>query len=199
MMIGQKNILKNLPGWCTVEKMAKSKELCYWAGNVVEIGTFGGSWLLPMACEMPNAHFIGIDPYDAGACVEGMTSEENIAWWDNQRMLNDIYNGVIAAVVSLELSNVQIMRKRGEDCSETFANESIDIWHSDGNHSAEPTMRTVKLYVPKVKVGGIIIQDDVSWTENGVETVRPALDWMLKQGNCELICEVTGAAFLRKR
>jgi predicted O-methyltransferase YrrM len=199
-MTKEELIVSHLEGWASPEKLAATCELI--AGikpvTIVEIGTFGGKWLIPVAMAAPDAKCHAIDPYSAGACVEGMTTEQNKAYWSNQNMLNAVKAGFLAAVRDLELQNITLHQMTSAEAVAQFADGSIDILHSDGNHSAEPTMRDLKLWLPKVRVGGVVIQDDIQWTESGVQTVWPALMWALGPGGCEWVKEVTGAGFMRK-
>ena len=126
-----------------------------------------------------------------------MANEENIKWWNNRGMLEGIYQGVLTTRHRLGLDNVEIIRDLGENYVEHISDDSVEIFSSDGNHSMEPTMRTVKAYLPKMRIGGVIIQDDCSWVEDGILTVKPAIDWLLSNG-CEFMYEVTGAAFIRR-
>jgi cephalosporin hydroxylase len=191
--------LSHLPGWCSPEKRAATAKIIEELNPslIVEIGTYGGSWLLPASLAAKSARCVGIDPYSAGACVEGMTTEANIKWWGDEKMLEGIYAGLLASIARLKAGNVEIMRSASEDVVERFADGSIDLFHSDANHSAEPTMRNVQLYLPKLRVGGVFVQDDLGWVESGVRTVQPAVDWLMENG-CEWMFEVSGAAFMRK-
>lgn len=200
--LSTENVVKQLPGyeWCSPDKRAATLKLIaeHAPQLIVEIGSFGGGWLLPAAIAAPRAFWcVGIDPYDAGACVEGMSNAENLAYWNNREMLEGVYKHLLRAIATLDLKNVVIHRARSEDRAVHFVGGCIDLLHIDGNHSAEPALKDAMLYLPKVRVGGHIICDDIGWHESGVETVRPMVNWLLANG-CEWLFEAGGAGFLRK-
>lgn len=193
-------ILANLPGWCSPEKERATEKLIaeHAPQLVVEIGCFGGAWLIPAAMASPKPFWCnGIDPYDCGACLEGMKNQESIDYWNNREMLDKVYTDLMATIAQLELKNVIIHRAPSQDRAVHFVDGCIDLLHIDGNHSAVPAMRDATLYLPKVRVGGHIICDDIHWTESGVFTVKPMVDYLLSEG-CEALFEVGESLFLRK-
>jgi hypothetical protein len=202
----QQSILAGLHGatWCQEAKRAKSLELIaeMKPKTVVELGTFGGGWILPCAVAAPATQFWAVDPYSAEACLEGMTTPVSVEWWGNQRMLEDVRHSFWGAVKALGLTNVDLYGVKSEGAVWQFDDESLDVVHSDANHSMIPTLRDALSWLPKLRIGGVFIQDDVRWTEtkNGVATytVQPTVDFLLKSGGCELICEVAESVFLRK-
>lgn len=72
----------------------------------------------------------------------------------------------------------------------------IDILHIDGNHAAAPVMRDTTNFLPLVKPGGHIWFDDDGWTEDGVDTVKPAITHALL--HCDFLFTRNGHALLRK-
>jgi hypothetical protein len=51
--------------------------------------------------------------------------------------------------------------------------------HIDGNHSDETSYIDVTKWVPFVKQGGLIIYDDITWSENGVTASQArAVAWL---------------------
>jgi predicted O-methyltransferase YrrM len=206
MTPAQQSILAQLHGatWCQPEKRAATIRLIEEMRPrlIVELGTFGGGWLLPAAITAgPECRCYAVDPYSAGACLEGMTTPVSVEWWGNQRMLEDVRHSFWGAVKALGLTNVDLYGVTSEQAAGRFEDESIDILHSDANHSLIPTMRDALLWLPKVKIGGVFIQDDVRWheTKNGVATytVKPTVDFLLSNG-CEQMFEVAESVFLRR-
>jgi len=52
-----------------------------------------------------------------------------------------------------------------------FKNESIDYLFIDGDHSHEGFKEDIKLWYPKVKIGGIVSGHDYIWGGNGVKPI----------------------------
>ncbi len=193
------NVIEQLPGWCSVDKrqhlIATIESLK--PSKIVEIGVFGGRSLIPMALAAPNAQVVGIDPWTVIACIEGMSTQANIDYWSSVSMLEQVYQAVANAIKTLRISNITLLRDSSENVAGTFEDGSIDILHIDGNHGFLPCQRDCQLYLPKVREGGIIYMDDEGWTEGGLLTVQPNIDWMMSQG-CEDCGSVDGCKVLRK-
>lgn len=183
-------------GWCSRDKAQMIVDLVALSRPklAVEIGVFGGASLIVIGMAM-RAHggglVVGIDPWKTDDCLEGMTSQENVSWWKGVD-LEAVMRSCLAFIDRFDLPrHVQVIRGRGEEGA--FSAGTIDLLHLDGNHSEEPSVRTVEKYLPCVKNGGIILFDDVNWIENGKRTQEKALGLLLSQckelrrcdqGNC---------------
>ena len=55
------------------------------------------------------------------------------------------------------------MKMTSEEALQHFADESIDILHIDGNHTADVALSDAYMWLPKVKKGGYIWFDDANW------------------------------------
>ncbi len=193
----------NCPGWCSPEKGNSLVELIYQTkpSRIVEIGTFGFSsaaYITLALKEMQWGKFIGIDPWSVGACLEDMKDPANIEYWSNQHMLENVYQFCLTAIKSLQVDSYsELIKAASEDVYNRFEDESINILHIDGSHSAIPCMRDAHNYLIKVKPGGVIYCDDEGWSEGGIPTVKPMIDWLCNNG-CTYISSVTGCAILVK-
>jgi predicted O-methyltransferase YrrM len=184
-----------IEGWCTVEKafdLAASvltirPEVC------VEVGVFGGSSLIPIALALRavgRGQVIGIDPWMAEESVKGMVDQRDIDWWftlDHE----SIYRGFMQAVVAEGVSNQVVVFRQTSDACEPP--KVIDFLHCDGNHG-EQAFRDTKRYGSKVRVGGLIFLDDLSWAGGAVGR---SAQWLLETGCIKLYDRDTGAMFMR--
>lgn len=162
-------------GWCGLEKAEHLALLTLDAHPdlIVEIGVFGGKSLIPLAlaAKQYGGKVVGIDPWMAGAALEGTNGEDNDKWWaslDYERVFSTCINDIQRFGVS---ENVTIMRCMDVDAIRTFLPESIGILHVDGNHSPEVSRRYIEQWGPLVKKGGYLIMDDTDWPSQA-ETVK---------------------------
>ncbi len=193
--------LPKIPGWCTPAKAAAMVKVIREMKPAlsVELGTFGGSSLIPqaLAIKLNGTGVIhGIDPWERGAALEDMAEEANREWW-GKIDLEDIYKHAAHFVEHLGLSKIAtLIRARSESVAHRYAESSIDLLHIDGNHAEEPAYRDAALWFPKVKTGGYIFFDDIEWKEGEKVTTRKALMYLLER--CERIDVVGDCMILRK-
>lgn len=181
-----KTILPTIHGWCTLEKATKFIELIdrEKPDLCVEIGVFGGSSLIPQALAIKNNNkgiIYGIDPWENAASLEEMVHQDHKKWWGNLNF-EEVYSHCKNQIKKNKLEEHCILLKdKSENVVDRFENESIDILHIDGNHSETLSYKDATLYLPKVKVGGHIIFDDIWWTEeNNYVTTRKAIIYLLQ-------------------
>ena len=158
--------VNELDGWTTPERAIEmaglvvehKPEIC------VEIGVFGGRSLIPTALALrENRHgtVFGIDPWKTEAALEA-ENEANKSWWQNNVNLDEIHTKTMRAIWRLELDPwAVIIRARSEHVPMLFG--MVDWLLIDGNHSEVASCRDVKLYLPMVSSGGIVVMDDLDW------------------------------------
>jgi predicted O-methyltransferase YrrM len=188
-------------GWCTNEKAEKLMNLIHDTNPkvCVEIGVFGGSSIYPTASALRynNAGGIvhAIDPWTTEACLVGYDeTDPNFKWWQALD-IESIYNHFTGMLKHFKLTNqCKVLRMTSEEASSLFEDESIDILHIDGNHTADVALADVLMFLPKVKKGGYIWFDDVNW-----ESTRKAVDYLSE--NCEFqeARSVKNACFLFRK
>ncbi len=137
---------KSLEGWCTLDKAfhLAGLVLANQCRTVVEIGTYGGRSLVPMAHALQylgGGVAIGIEPFRNDIAVETPTDE-------------------LAPFVRLiELSSDEAyaaFRSRTESVR-------IDLLHIDGSHSPVQSMRDVTNWSTLLSDQGTIVLDDITW------------------------------------
>lgn len=111
----------------------------------VEIGTYLGESASLWCSTSPNLKLTCVDPYRVyGARKFAETQEENYQ----------------TACKRLEPYNVTILRLPSEEAAEQFTDDSLDFLHIDGDHAFDACMMDLILWVPKVRVGGMILVHD---------------------------------------
>ncbi len=172
--------MKSLEGWCSEKKASILIDyiLSKKPDRVLEIGVFGGKSLVPMAFALQangKGKIFGIDSWDPVVSVQGMLEESHKIWWsqlDHQK----IKWGLFRKIEQLKLRDyIEIWQTTSENAPLI---SEIDILHIDGNHSEERAYSDVLKWVPMVKKGGIILLNDMNWSENGYLTMVSAIEWL---------------------
>jgi predicted O-methyltransferase YrrM len=154
-----------------------------------EIGVFKGSSLMYFIESLAETggKVIGIDPYLLDSFkndIPNIESKELIyeVLFTEQKVLDEIYEELCDIIQNNNLTvYVDLIRDKSENISQQLKKESIDILHIDGNHDESNVSNDIKLYLPLVKVGGVIIMDDVNWIG-----VKNSIDKYLKN-HCILL------------
>ena len=109
-----------------------------------EIGVERGIYSEVLCRSNPNLTLYCIDPWKAyKGYIEHTT----------QKTLDEIYED---ALDRLKNYSCQIIRDFSENAYKKFDNGSLDFVYIDGNHDAAHVKQDIKLWIPKVKRGGII-------------------------------------------
>jgi predicted O-methyltransferase YrrM len=183
--------MDQVEGWCSRQKASILFDIITATGakTVVEIGVWGGKSLLPMAYALmrmrQNGQIYGIDPWDSRASIEGITHEQNLAFWANADHTS-VLRHLEQVIDHWGLNDTVTLIQATSQAAPEIPN--IDILHIDGNHSDATSYIDVTKWVPLVKKGGWIIFDDMNWFENGVTTPRRAIDYLNQ--HCHKIAEI---------
>jgi len=181
--------MKQLEGWCSEKKASILIDyiLTVKPDKIVEIGVFGGKSLIPCAMALKannRGKIYGIDPWDLNASIQGMLNTNNISWWSSINHEN-IRRGLLGKIDQFDLKNrVELIQTTSQNANPI---QDIDILHLDGNHSSNFSYTDIIKWVPLVKVGGLILFNDMNWVENEVLTTAQAIEWL--NTNCHKIAE----------
>jgi len=182
---------------------------------IVEIGVWMGGSLVPMALALQwlDAHaapalerleqrgkIYGIDPWSPVASVAGEDDATNVAWWSGVDH-ETAYTKLLLRIADLGLAPyVGIARITSDDFEPSILGAmpgvvgcGIDLIHIDGNHT-EQAHRDAKRYLPHVRVGGIVVFDDVGWGGGGVAR---GVEWAREHGFVDLYALGTGLVMQR--
>jgi predicted O-methyltransferase YrrM len=173
-----------MDGWSSPEKgcvlaaliLAMRPKVC------VEIGVFAGRSLIPMAMAIKHGEIpgkvIGIDPYSAEASAKGEQGE-NEKWWGqlDHKAIHDKFQNFVQRFDLAQ--QVQLLRQT----SDAVTPMPCDLIHIDGNHS-DQAVRDAERFGPTVRLGGIVVCDDLMWVGGGV---LRAVDVLEDLGFAEMI------------
>jgi predicted O-methyltransferase YrrM len=168
-------ILNDIPFyWTPADKQTFLANLITTHGlqRAVEIGVYTGGSFMPQVAAMKrtSGFVIGVDPYSS---VEAHQ-------WDNldrlvtvteQKLSPDreaMYKDVLELIDKYRLGDYCSIVRAASAEAAPHLKGSIDILHIDGNHDRVRVVEDLRNYLPKVRVGGFVIMDDVDW-----ETISP--------------------------
>jgi len=71
--------------------------------------------------------------------------------------------------------HVEVLRMRSVDAAPLFADDSVDFFHTDGDHSLEGITTDIRAWLPKVRTGGILSGDnyEAPTVAQGVDALLP--------------------------
>jgi hypothetical protein len=132
-----------------------------------------------MACrEVGVGRVIGIDAWDASACIKDEV-QENVQWW-SKCDLDKIRTDFMWKLDSLGLAQTcEIIKAKSDDVE---VPKEIGLLHIDGSHT-DQAIRDVQRFATNVVKGGIVVCDDVNWTQG---SVLRAIDVLTEMGFKEL-------------
>ncbi len=167
--------LEGIPGWCSIEKGKRMAELARGASLCVELGVFGGRGIISLALSLEEQGFgraDGIDPFTAVAALDGTNDVANDEWWRNVDF-EEVAKTAQDAICELGLYQyTRLVRLRSKDVVGFYGDGTVDVLHQDSNHAEEVSREEVRLWAPKIRVGGYWIFDDTNWAS----TQRAQLD-----------------------
>jgi len=186
-------VMNRFDGWCPKDKAAAMMDLIIATKPkvCVEIGVFGGSSVYPSLIALrhnqirgqggnQNGILYAIDPWKNDEAVKNYDPlDENAIWWSRVN-LQEILSKFVANLHREQLSDLCIILHKTSEAAISEIPSEIDILHIDGNHSEEASVLDVNLYLPKVKEGGYIWFDDISWA-----TTKKAISLLLEK--CDIL------------
>lgn len=174
-------------GGCSVTKAYLMARLIRDEGlkSTLDIGVYRGRSLFPQALahrSYTSGMAYGVDPWDAMEALQEHAPaaiSSKVKQWAKDANLQAIYEEVVTANQRLGLeAHCTLVRKPSSQAIEYFRerNISFDLIHIDGNHDTVRVREDVDLYLPRLKRGGYLVLDDVSW-----DSIRPIYDDLKSQ------------------
>jgi predicted O-methyltransferase YrrM len=154
-----------MEGWCDPQKGLEIARLVLNSKpqRIAEIGVFEGKSTLALAyaCKLNGSGTVyAIDSWKKEDCIDDeLTSNQE--WWAKLD-LNKHYEAFVRHCVRSEVvRHIQFCRMSSCDASGFLPD--MDMVHIDANHAEWPSTSDVINWIPKLKVGGYLIMDDVNW------------------------------------
>lgn len=180
------NLIKNIEGWCSDDKISKMSDLILATKpkTIVEIGVFYGKSLICQSLALKkngDGKIYGIDPWNVVESIKYMSEQDTIKWWSELNYEN-IYQKCLCNVIDFQVEDyVEIIKNSAVNAIDKI-DFDIDILHIDGNHEEKSSYKDVALYVPKMKRGGFLWFNDANWSQ-----CKKSISLIENTYNCQLI------------
>lgn len=186
---GLKAVLEKIPidtgGGCSLSKAYMMASLIrrHDMKRTVDIGVYRGRSLFPQALahsKYTGGVVYGVDPWSLSeAREEGLSfadeeREKEVTRFVEETEWEALYREVERLRSELGYKeHCEPLRCTSAEAAAHFEENdvSFDLIHIDGNHDTGKVMQDVGLYLPRLRDGGFIVLDDVSF-----ESVKPAYD-----------------------
>lgn len=186
-------------GWCSLEKANTLTSLVMGLRPrvVVELGVWMGGSAIPMALALQalgSGRLLAIDAWSTEMSIAGQEAEVHLKWWTamgergHQRAFETFLWRLRKHGISPEHCAV---RRQRTDEAEVPA--LIDLLHHDANHGPQ-VMADIERWAPAIRVGGVLVLDDLDWEGGHVERAR---NRALELGFVELYPLGTGCVMQR--
>lgn len=186
--------------WCSPDKAIQLAALvmAHRPQMIVELGVWKGGSAIPMAIALRTLGFgqlMAIDAWSTKASVEGQDAS-NAAWWQS---VGDVGHEQARSIFMARLKKHEISSDRcvvvHSRSSEAAHPKVIDILHVDANHGPQ-AVDDVKRWSSVVRVGGLLILNDLGWAGGHVQRAR---DLAIQMGFVEQYPLGTGCVMQRVR
>lgn len=184
-------------GWCSAEKAGYLFDVAKEASKhkdaiAVEIGVLAGMSFLPIAAGLGNGLAFAIDPWDNRIAAEGMTGRDR-EWWLKHPLAK--CERAFHKTMATHRIGYFTLKERSAVASTFFEDNSVSVFHVDGNHTSDGVLLDFHTAYDKLVKGGVLVVDDVGsahWT--GVDKSIP---WLTER--CEKIQSGENWGAWRKR
>lgn len=157
-------------GRCPFRKMQAMASLIVRHGlrHAVEIGVYRGSSLLPQALAMrlTGGCAVGIDPWSLAEWrqEEAPPGRQGPYRWKAPEIdWAALYHEVLDRIARYGVErHCRVIRGLSHKVADDIV-PGIDLLHIDGNHDSGAVARDLELYLPKLRHGGYLVLDDITW------------------------------------
>jgi len=183
--------------WCDKEKACTLAAMIVGERPelVVEIGVWQGGSLIPMLLALRHVNHgraIAIDPWLPAASIDGQITEADRKWWGHVDH-EAAYAKFLDRLTRHDLRHLcAVVHASSNDAP---VPHGIGLLHVDGNHG-EQAVADVARFASAVRLGGVLVLDDLHWSGGGVERAYALAE---RLGFVELYPLGTGCVMRRLR
>ena len=189
-------------GWCSLDKATTLASIVWGLrpSVVVELGVWIGGSAIPLAIalrELGAGQLVVVDAWASEVSVEGQDDPAHLKWWGESMGTSGHDRAYSVFIKRLKKHGItsercQVLIQRTDEAE---VPPLIDVLHHDANHGPQ-VVDDIERWTPAVRVGGLLVIDDLNWT--GGHVVR-ARDRALELGFVELYSLGTGCVMQRVR
>lgn len=142
--------------------------------KILEIGLACGHFSKQLHKYFPTAEIHAVDPYTYDANMLMDAEDNDLVFapyrdaWSSQATLDEFFDNTVLGLNPQltspdddpETEDSRLYRMTSEDAVDKFEDASLDFIYVDGDHSHDTVLNDLRLYWPKLKVGGVIAGDD---------------------------------------
>lgn len=123
--------------------------------SFVEIGVKEGRNISFILANCPNCYAIGIDPWQKAPQQAGKECGETYEEWDFKEIKAEFMRNCLPYK-----DRLTFYKNKGDDVAPLIQNRSQDIIFIDAAHDYDSVLNDIKVWLPKVKNGGILAGHD---------------------------------------
>jgi hypothetical protein len=148
-----------------------------------EIGIQGGRMTIEVLKRLPTIEtYYAIDPWLWYPDFRKIVNLKNQRKW-NQKYMDDYYKH-FKKTTSQFKNKIKVLKMTSSEAAQHIPDSSLDFCFIDGNHDYKYVKQDIKLYLPKVRKGGLFGGHDYSDIFSDVKkAVHESLDNVILGGN----------------
>lgn len=155
---------ENKKRWTVLGELLKDKKPKIGA----EIGVLAGNLTVKILKRFPSIKiYYAIDPWTFYPTYKETLSKRGQKFW-NQDMLDENFKTFKQNIENFG-DRVRILKMFSNEAVDFIKDNSLDFLFIDGNHSYEYVKEDIELYLPKIKIGGLIGGHDYGYKVGGVK------------------------------
>lgn len=163
---------KRIEGWNSDHKADTLLAAVLWArpAKLLEVGVFGGKSLCVLGLALQHVgrgHVLGIDSWSTAAVVASHESAEERQWWAGHGEAGSLdlrHAEAVQWIQRLGLGeHCSLRRCDAHEVAAEYPPRSFDLIHLDADKSHDGSLREIRAWLPKLRIGGLLVYDDCDW------------------------------------
>lgn len=136
--------------------------------TAAEIGVWQGQTSMQLLKQRPDLRLYMVDRWKAPSPEDSFYGTDKLSRYP-QSVYDEALSKAVSAVRSVDpkAERHRILHLPSEEAAELIPDQSLDFIFIDGDHSYDGCFRDLTLWVPKVKIGGIVSGHDYGRPEKG--------------------------------
>lgn len=160
-----------------------SKKYIHKGGRVVEIGSWKGktTFIIATICKTLGAHLISIDTFSGNLDSKDILNIKGGVYYEAHHDPDKFFRENIAK--NLKGFPIEYLKMTSHQASKKIKDNSLDLCFIDGDHTLPVVYQDIKVYLTKVKKGGLLMGHDYSSVPNPRNKVKYSVDKLIGTKN----------------